>query len=150
MDKTLQAKIESEVSRINRLFDNGKPLMDSCKIKEPDFIERFAITYFLQSFYTGVESIVELIFKHLGEEIPSDRHWHKKLLAKAFEPTIKRTCLFKRDHREQLEEYLTFRHFSRHSYGVEIDWERLKPLMTDVEDVWKSVTRDIREFIEKN
>ena len=150
MDKKLREKIENEVSRINRLFDNGKPLMISCGLKEPDVTERFAITYFLQSFYTGIESIIELIFKYFGEEVPSDRHWHKKLLGRAFERTEKRTSLFKDNHKAPLEEYLTFRHFSRHSYGVEIDWERLKPLVTDVGKVWKSIEQDIREFVGSN
>jgi len=150
LDKSLREKIESEVARINRLFDSGKTLMASCETKEPDFTERFALTYFLQSFYTGIESIVELIFKHFGEEISSDRHWHKKLLGRTFEPTEKRTCLFKDCHREPLEEYLTFRHFSRHSYGIEIDWGRLKPLVADVNKVWKSLEQDIRKFVEGN
>ena len=150
MDRNLKGKIESEISRINRLFNNGKALITSCEIKEPDFTERFAISYFLQSFYTGIESIIELTFKHFGEEISSDRHWHKKLLARAFEPTEKRTSLFEGAHRESLEKYLTFRHFSRHSYGIEIDWGRLKPLVTDVDKVWNSLEQDIREFVEGN
>ena len=150
MDKNLKEKIESEISRINRLFDNGKPLMASCKIKEPDFTERFAITYFLQSFYTGIESIVELIFKHSEENVSFDKHWHKRLLAQAFESTEKRTRIFKDDYRKQLEEYLTFRHFSRHSYGIEIDWQRLRPLMTDVEKVWGLIQQDIHTFIENH
>jgi len=39
LDNFLKEKIEYEIARINKLFDSGKPLLDLCKIKEPDFIE---------------------------------------------------------------------------------------------------------------
>ena len=147
MDKRLKDKIESEISRIDRLFENGKPLLESCKVEEPGFTERFAISFFLQSFYTGIESIVELIFKHYGEDVTFEKQWHKRLLAKTFEPTEKRTRLFNDGCREPLEEYLTFRHFSRHSYGIELDWKRLEPLVSAVENAWGLTRQDILAFI---
>ena len=51
MDDKIKEKIEHEIFRINKLFDNGKPLLDLCKIKEPDFLEASAAGSFLQSFY---------------------------------------------------------------------------------------------------
>jgi len=61
LDKFLREKIEHEVCRINKLFDNGKPLLDLCKIKKPDFVEVSAVGSFLQSFYNGIENIILLI-----------------------------------------------------------------------------------------
>jgi hypothetical protein len=53
LDNNLKEKIIIyEVSRINNLFDSGKPLLDLCKLKEPDFIESSAAALFLHSFYT--------------------------------------------------------------------------------------------------
>ena len=148
MDDNLKEKIEHEISRINGLFTNGKPLLDLCRIKEPDFIEASAAGSFLQSFYNGLESIILLVFKGIEENIPNDFQWHKKLFEKAFESTEKRPILFKNEYKDQLAGYLSFRHFFRHSYGFEIDWQRLKPLMNGVEKLWKVLEKDINCFLE--
>jgi len=95
LDNKLKEKIEHEVSRINKLFDKGKPLLETCKRKEPDFVEASAAGSFLQSFYNGIESIVVLIFKTTGENIPNDAQWHKKLFETAFESNEKRTIIFR-------------------------------------------------------
>jgi len=38
----------------------------------------------------------------------------------------------------------------RHSYGYEIDWNRLKPLINGVEKLWKVLEEDINKFMENN
>ena len=150
MDSILKDKIEHEVIRINKLFNSGKPLLDLCKLKEPDFVEASAAGSFLQSFYNGIESIILLIFKSIGENIPNDFHWHKKLFEKMFEKNEKRTIIFRNEYKENLVEYLSFRHYFRHSYGYEIDWNRLKPLIIGAEELWKILEKDINQFIENN
>ena len=150
MDNSLREKIENEVARINKLFDSGKPLLNLCRLKEPDFIEASAAALLLQSFYNGIESIILLIFKGIGEHIPNDLHWHKKLLEKSFEVNEKRTIIFRNEYRESLAEYLSFRHFIRNSYGSEIDWKRLKPLISGIEKLWETIEKDICQFIENN
>ena len=150
MDDILTEKIQHEIFRINKLFDSGKPLLDLCKIKEPDFIESSAAGSFLQSFYNGIESIILVIFKAIKENIPNDFHWHKKLFENAFETNDKRTALFNESYKDQFAEYLSFRHYFRHSYGYEIEWKRLKPLIFGVESLWKLIEEDIKLFIENN
>ena len=150
MEDKLKEKIVHEILRVNKLFDSGKPLLDLCKIKEPDFIEASAAGSFLQSFYNGIESIILLIFKATKEDIPNDLHWHKKLFEKTFEMNEKRTIIFREDYKELFTEYLSFRHYFRHSYGYEIEWERLKPLINGVEALWKLIEADLKSFIENN
>ena len=135
---------------MNGLFNSGKPLLDLCKHKDPDFVEASAAGSFLQSFYNGIEGIILLLFKGIGENIPNDVQWHKKLFDKAFKATEKRSILFRDDYKEKLVEYLSFRHFFRHSYGFEIDWNRLRPLINEVEELWKILEKDIHKFIENN
>jgi hypothetical protein len=150
LDNKLKEKIEHEVFRLNKLFDSGKPLLDLCRLKEPDYIEASAAGSFLQSFYNGIESIVLLIFKTIGEDIPNDLQWHRKLFEKTFEANEKRTIIFKNEYKEKLVEYLSFRHYFRHSYGYELDWNRLKPLINDVEKLWEVLEEDINKFIINN
>ena len=91
-----------------------------------------------------------LIFKSIKENIPNDLHWHKKLFDKAFETNEKRTAIINNRYKEQFAEYLSFRHYFRHSYGYEIDWNRLKPLINGVEESWKALKEDIYTFIKNN
>ncbi|WP_369684561.1 hypothetical protein [Rhodothermus marinus] len=44
--------------------------------------------------------------------------------------------------------YLGFRHFFRHAYTFEIDWNKLQPLITHVAVVLKQVRADISAFFE--
>jgi len=150
LENKLKEKIKHEILRINQLFERGKPLLDLCKIKEPDFIEASAAGSFLQSFYNGNESIILLIFKALNENIPNDLQWHKKIFEITFENNEKRTAIFRNEYKEHFAEYLSFRHYFRHSYGYEIDWGRLKPLINGVEKLWLNIKEDINNFIENN
>jgi hypothetical protein len=150
LDNNLKEKITYEISRINNLFDSGKPLLDLCRLKEPDFIESSAAALFLHSFYNGIESIVLMILKNIGEDIPNSFQWHKELFEKTFERSDKRTIIFRKEYKERFVEYLTFRHFIRHAYGPDIDWKRLKPLINGAEEMWKIIEKDIQQFIENN
>jgi hypothetical protein len=150
LNDNLKEKIENEIARINKLFDSGKPLLDLCRLKEPDFIESSAAALFLHSFYNGIESIILLIFKNIGENIPNNLQWHKELFEKTFEPNDKRTIIFRNEYKEQFVEYLSFRHYIRHSYGSELEWKRLKPLINNAEDLWKIIENDIKQFIKNN
>ena len=84
MDEIVKIKIEHEISRIEKLFNDVKPLLDLCKIKEPDIIEMTATAQVLHSFYNGVESIIVLFFKYKNEKLPNDIKWHKTLFEMAF------------------------------------------------------------------
>ena len=84
MDDKLKAKILFEVSQLDKLLDSGKPLLDLCKLKSPDFIEMSAAALLLQSFYNGIENMLVLIFKHHDEKLPSGNKWHMELLERAF------------------------------------------------------------------
>jgi hypothetical protein len=150
LDNNIIQKVENEIAQINKLFDSGKPLLDLCKLKEPDFVEASAAALFLQSFYNGIEGILLLIFKGLGENIPNDLHWRKKLLEKSFETTEKRKNVFKNENKKLLTEYLSFRHFIRHSYGYQIKWERLRPLIIGIENFWGIIEKDIKIFLKSN
>jgi len=150
LDKKIEEKIRYEISRINKLFAEGKPLLDLCKYKELDFIEISAAGSFLHSFYSGIEKTILLIFKSISENIPNDIDWHKTLLNKAFEATEKRPPLFNNEYKKQLENYLSFRHVFRHVYEYQLDSKLIKLLINGVELFWKKLKEDIYINLLKN
>ena len=150
MDDKLKVKVSFEISQIDKLLDTHKPLLDLCKLKIPDLIEMSASAMFLHSFYNGIENILKLIITSYDNKLPSDNKWHMELLEKAFIPNENRQNIFRKEIQEKMEEYLKFRHFVRHSYGFQLEWERMEDLINDINNHWILIKEDIEVFIENN
>ena len=88
-----------------------------------------------------------MIFKSISEDIPNDSQWHKKLFDKAFETTKERPALFNNENKQQLLDYMRFRHLFRHTYEYELEPKQLKYLIEGVEKLWESIKNDINIFI---
>ncbi len=97
MDEKIRIKIEHEISRIDKSLNSVMPLLDICKLKEPDIIEMTAAAQVLHSFYNGVESIIVLFFKYMNEKLPNDLKWHKTLFEMAFGMNSKNTKIIRDD-----------------------------------------------------
>ena len=147
MDKIIKIKIEHEISRIDKALDSLKPLLDLCKIKEPDIIEMTAAAQVLHSFYNGIESIIVLIFKYIDEELPNDLKWHKTLFEMSFGNNSKHIKIINDDIKNELEKYLLFRHFIRHAYSSELDWNEMGQLVNEIENIWKIIKNDFEKFL---
>lgn len=94
----------------------------------PDDIEIRSIATILHSFYNGVENIICLILKGYNENLPNDLNWHKTILNNISNKTPQRDFSISEELKENLENYLAFRHFFRHSYGFQLDWDLLSEL----------------------
>ena len=150
MNNALRAKILYEINQIDKLLGDCTPLFNLCKIKEPDFIELSACAMILHSFYNGIEGILTLVFKHYDGKLPNSNKWHNELLEKAFMYEEPRGQLFDVDLKNKMEEYLKFRHFVRHSYSFQLEWERMKDLFLELGGFWISLKENINRFIENN
>jgi len=150
LDNTVKIKIEHEISRIDKSIESVKPLLDLCKIKEPDIIEITAAAQVLHSFYNGVESVIVLFFKYINEKLPNDLRWHKTLFEMSFGNNSKNIKIISDDLKDELEKYLLFRHFIRHAYSSELDWNEMGPLIKKIENIWKIIKTSFEEFIKNN
>ena len=52
--------------------------------------------------------------------------------------------------KNELEKYLLFRHFIRHAYSAELDWNEMGSLIKEIENIWKIIKTDFEEFIKNN
>jgi len=150
LNEKLKIKVLFEISQIAKLLDSHKPLLDLCRIRTPDLIEISAAAMFLHSFYNGIENILRLIVKVYDDKLPNDNKWHIELLGRAFVSNQNRKNVFRKEILEKMEEYLKFRHFVRHSYGFQLEWERMEDLIIDINDIWKIIEEDIDNFIKSN
>ena len=150
MDNSTVQKILFEIEQIDQLIHDSSPLIDLCKIKEPDFTERCGIALILQSFYNGIENIILLIIKNKNDVLPNGTKWHKELLNKTFEKTEKRLHIFGENLKPPLNEYLQFRHFVRHTYGFQLRWEKMKGIFFEMQTIWENTKKDLSVFVENN
>ena len=147
LDNSYKEKILLEIEKIDNLIEKSSVLLNKCNILEPDFIELNAIGSVLHSFYNGLESIFKLIYKSYNEKSLSSRMWHSELLTEMFEIQEDGVSLLNRSLLNDLKEYLGFRHVFRHSYGYELDWNRLAPLFKKMTHVWGNVRSCVLNFI---
>ena len=150
MDNSVKEKIEYEISRIEKLLYDAKPLLDLCKTREPDFVEITATAQILHSFYNGVESVVILFLKSINEKVPNDSRWHKTLFEITFGQNSQNIAILRPDIKEQMEKYMYFRHFIRHSYSSELKWNEMEPLVKNLEEIWETIKIDFKLFIKNN
>lgn len=106
-------------------------------------IELAAIATFLQNTYNGIENILKRILKFKRIYVRQSRTYHKDILNisvdnKIITPEIS----------GELEEYLAFRHFFIHGYGVMLDDEKLLPIAKKLPKVWKHFESDITTTID--
>jgi hypothetical protein len=134
----------------NEVIDSTKPLRDLCKIKMPDIVEKSAAALLLQSFYNGIENILIIIVKYFDTKLPNGSKWHKELLEKAFEGSEKHKPVFREDIKIILNDYMSMRHFIRHTYGFRLDWEQMQELTNGIDDIWVMIKEDLNKFIGNN
>jgi len=149
LDRKLDVKINYEINQIEKELEKIRPLIEKCRIEIPDYIELAALSAVLHSFYTGVESIFVMTEKHYENALPKTSNWHKMLLEGASRPKGAREPLISEGTEVLLLEYLQFRHFFRHSYGFSLDWKKIEQLIFNLDENWKRVKDDFRNFLEK-
>lgn len=98
----------------------------------------------------GSLSDLDRVVEEIDQSVPTGSEWHRALLRRmATDVKGIRPAVLSSETLEKLLPYLGFRHFFRHSYTFEIDWEKLKPLVMNVRSVLESFERDLKGFFNK-
>ncbi len=146
MDDATKQKAALEISKIDNLVEKSSVLLSKCKIAEPDFVELNAIGSILHSYYGGIESVFNLIYKSIYNKTLSGNMWHSDLFTDMFEKTDFHEPILPEELFKSLREYLGFRHVFRHSYGYELDWKRMQPLFFALPENWAAVKNALNKF----
>lgn len=79
--------------------------------------------------------------------MPSGEEWHKRLLDRmAVEVEDLRPPVIDSALKEQLSEYLRFRHLFRHIYGFELNWDRCRPLVQKLPEINRELSDSLDRF----
>ena len=134
----LADRISAEIDNIQRILERF-PKLD--KLHKLSALELAGVAALLHNFYNGIENILKQIVLHKGLAIPKGQSWHRDLLDLAlFHKIISQST------GKSLMQYLAFRHFFSHGYALDIDPERIRPLVQSIHKILKSFLRNIKRF----
>lgn len=143
--KVLQLSINDELGKL-RLLDKEKDGL--LKKKPSNYILRVGGSI-LHDFYTGIEKVFENIAKEIDRRIPIGEEWYSEL---PHQMTLDipglRPPVISSNTEKRLREYLGFRHLFCKRYGFELDWEKMKKLLSKIPDVLSGLENEIKIFFD--
>ena len=105
-------------------------------------LELAGVGALLQSFYNGIENILKQLAHWRGRDLPEGPSWHRDLLN-----SVQSDGIISQQTAADLKQYLAFRHFFSHSYAIQLDAEKTKPLVRDAGAVYEHLKCDIRNLV---
>ncbi len=126
----LWEEIDAEKSLIEKtLIELAKALLSN----ERSYVVLAGMASFVHNFYNGVENILKRLLLAKGGKLDlRSPFWHHDLLKAAVDQQIVSESLA-----QELKDYLGFRHFFVHAYGILLDTEKLMPLANNATEVWR-------------
>lgn len=101
----------------------------------------------LQSFYSGLERIFELIARGIDLHVPDGENWHLDLLRQmASDLPDVRPAIISQENTQRLDEYRRFRHLVRNIYTDNLRPERMASLLVTLPDLWFAVKTELLAY----
>lgn len=147
--QALRDLITEELETLEQLVEEVKGALEKLS-SPPTQLDLHGIASYIHDFYSGIESIFERIVVELDEGLPRGEYWHAELLEQvAVKRENIRPRIINEPLRAKLKEYLRFRHFFRHAYGVKLKWVQLRPLAEGMELILNQLTSQIEGFFDQ-
>ncbi|HXU36248.1 MAG TPA: nucleotidyltransferase domain-containing protein [Blastocatellia bacterium] len=145
--ESLKIEIADEFISLGRIVEEGKAVLNDLA-SEPTIRDLRAAGSIIHDFYSGVERIFERVAVRLGPGLPNGESWHT-LLLRAMESDAEgfRQSVIDHDLALRLVDYLRFRHLFRNSYGYELQWDRLHPLLARLENTFEMLQHQVERFV---
>ncbi len=133
----LKEEISIEFEYLQIVIDELLKLRNELTNHEPTTREKTAAGAFLAQFYNGIENILKRFYKYFSKSIQSSVDWHI-VLFKAFcdPPDENFPLLFSKELELKLIPFRKFRHVFHHGYGFQVDWDRIKPGVDEIESIF--------------
>ena len=148
LDTIIKRQIQFKIDEIDKLFSEYELIFKKLENGKPDLFDMTILGSVLHSFYNGVENIFETIAKNLDKEVPTGNKSHQELLHQMASENNYRQEVISEELYMQLREYATFRHFYRHAYSFQLNWNKMEPLIDNLFKVWKQLKEKLQIIIE--
>lgn len=148
MSEKLAARIQLEITQIDQLFLTYAELFHAASSRSLNLVEVTALASVLHAYYNGLENVFLRIAKDLDNYVPTGSQSHKAILLQMGSEMPVRSAVLSPETILKLAEYLSFRHFYRHSYSFMLDWSKLEPLVASAHYVWLEVKSELTAFVD--
>ena len=146
MSRNLPEKIQLGLDELALIRGMMSPLIARTGEPELPVIETAAACTMLHSFYTEIEKILKLIALDFDKKIPSSESWHRDLLSQMAAATEARPAVITTGLVMRLAELLAFRHLFRGASIALMRWDKLSPLVANVDGVHEETVRELNQF----
>ncbi|MGI6610660.1 MAG: hypothetical protein ACOX4G_09125 [Limnochordia bacterium] len=142
----LAGRLRQEIAQIEHIVLRVQAVCQNADLEDTIKSESLALN--LQSFYTGVERLLQLVASSLDGGIPKGSDRHRQLLQQMIiEVHTVRPAILRPTTARSLDEYLRFRHIVRNLYAFELDNQRIQPLASGLQSVYEELKQDIDHFV---
>jgi len=146
--KELREEVMLEIQAIEMTLVELMALDRDLTNRSPTVREKTAAAAFLAQFYGGVENILKRICVYHSVPIPTGDTWHIELFQRFCLPGHPPLpVLFEQSLAADLAPYRRFRHVVFHSYGFQLDWNRMAEGMANVESVFLRMKASLDEYL---
>lgn len=128
---TLRERIDAEMENLESSIILLPSVSD---LPYTSVLEQAGVAGILHSFYTGIENILKQIVADRKLVFPNGPAWHRDLLALAAVQKV-----FPDDVIDDLKQFMAFRHYFAHAYVLNVDHERLEPLVSKLSGLFKRI-----------
>ncbi len=143
----LRTEISSDLDALRKRALEGTDVLSSWSSVSRDKVIVSAVA--LHGWYTCLETLLERICREIDQEVPKGNASHRKLLVQAMTevPQI-RPLILSRTLLQDLLSLLSFRHFFRHAYAVELDPEKVREELTRLARIKSQIEQELLRFDE--
>jgi hypothetical protein len=142
----LRQEIDLELELIESTVRELASLQRDLAGRQPTVRETTAAAAFLAQFYNGLENILKRISRFYDVPLPQGETWHLDLFDRFCSPPYEPLpALFNRELAAQLAPFRKFRHVVYHSYGFDLDWERMAEGIAGVERIFAEVKAALQD-----
>ncbi len=145
----LREEITIELEWMRLVIAEIESLRYDLGVRSPTIREKTAAASFIAQFYGGVENILKRISRFYHVTLPQGDSWHIELFQRfCFPPYSTLPTLFDSDLAVELSQFRKFRHVVLHSYGFQIDWERMREGVFKIDSVFKHLYESLENFLD--
>lgn len=145
----LREEIAVELEAMEITVNELLALQQDVAAREPTIRENTAAAAFLAQFYNGLENILKRISHFHGVPIPTSETWHIELFQRFSDPAYTDLPqLFDTGLAAALAPYRRFRHVAFHSYGFQLDWNRMSEGIENVQNIFDRIKDSLSAYLE--
>lgn len=144
----LQEEILIQLEAMAIVVDELLALQQDVASREPTLREKTAAAAFLAQFYNGIENILKRISNFHNVPLPEGETWHVELFQQFTSPAHPGLpILFDDELANYLAPYRRFRHVVFHSYGFQLDWDRMVGGVKSIPNVFNQFKTSLSDYL---